>query len=381
MNTERAQIGWRFRLWWMLASTLVLAVGVTVGGAGILIGAAFGFAGVSFGAMFGAAFGALLGIAQWFVLKRQVSWSGRWRLFTAIGGAASFAIAVVIVTIFLPYRPGFIFGTFDTEFMAATVLGIVVVIGASLGFAQWFVLRRNVSGSGLWVLASAVGPAVIYLLVFYVSFFTLDRIEGFSERTSTFRSFREGILIEETVTTYEDPQRVIDGAVFAGQVAAVVGYGAITGGALVRLLQQPEGTKFRLDRRTRTRLLLAAVFLIVAMAGYFLVAAVQANNATIRANEIIAGLQVPPCSEVYVAPLIRDRRVTTCHIKRADCGSTYCGDGPIESRSFVVTTGFNPTFRLDNFDGECLLVTGEASGRAGITSMIAYDQSDVEICQ
>ncbi len=373
-NTEHAQVGWRFQLWWLLASTVVLGLGVTVGGAGILIGAAFGGAGVLIGAVFGSVFGILLGIAQWLVLRRHVSWSGRWRLFTARGGAASFAIAVTIIIKFLPYRPGFIFGSFDTEFIAATVLGIVIVIGASLGIAQWFVLRRKVPGSGLWVLASAAGPAVIYLVVFYVSSFTLDRIEGFSERTSTIRSFRDGILIEERVTTYDDPQRVIDGAVFAGVVGAVFGYGAITGGALVWLLRQPEEAEFRLDRRTRTRLRLAAVFLIVPIYGYYLFA-------TIKANNIIAGLQVPPCSEVYIAPLIRDRRVTTCHIKRADCFANICFDGPTESRSFILVTATNAGFRLDSFDGECLLVTGEAHIRGITPAIIAYDQSDVEICQ
>ena len=374
MNTEQIQIGWRFRLWWMLASTVVLTLGVTVGGVGILIGAAFGGVGVLVGAMFGAVFGILLGIAQWLVLRRHVSWSGRWRLFTAVGGAASFAIAVAIVIIFLPYRSGFIFGSFDTEFMAATVLGIVIVIGASLGIAQWFVLRWKISGSGLWVLASAAGPALIYLVVFYVTMFTLDRIEGFSERTIVLQTIEDGKVIAERATTYDDSEKAVNAAVFAGVVGAVFGYGAITGGALVWLLGQPEGTKFRLDRRTRTRLLLAAVFLIVPTAGYFLFE-------TIRTNNIIAGLQVPPCSEVYVAPLIRDRRITTCHIKRADCNFNTCFDGPTESRSFILVGATNAGFRLDNFDGECLLVTGEAHMRGETPSMWAYDQSDVEICQ
>lgn len=372
-NTEQTQIGWRFRLWWMLASTVVLALGVTVGGVAILIGAAFGGAGVLIGAVFGSVFGILLGIAQWRVLRRHVSWSGRWRLFTAVGGAASFAIAVAIVIIFLPYRSGFIFGSFDTEFMAATVLGIVIVIGASLGIAQWFVLRRKVSGSGLWVLASAAGPAVIYLVIFYASSFSLDRIEGFSERTTLITSVKDGVTSEQVITSY-DPQKVVNAAVFAGVVGAVFGYGAITGGALAWLLRQPEGTEFKLDRRTRTRLLRAAVFLIVPMAGYFL-------SETIRTNNIIAGLQVPPCSEVYIAPLIRDRRITTCHIKRAHCAFYNCTDAPFESRSFILVGDSNAGFRLDNFDGECLLVTGEAHMRGETPAIFAYDQSDVEICQ
>ena len=39
-DSERAQIGWSFWLAWMLASTVVLAVGITVGGVVIVCGAA-----------------------------------------------------------------------------------------------------------------------------------------------------------------------------------------------------------------------------------------------------------------------------------------------------------------------------------------------------
>ncbi len=65
---------------------------------------------------------------------------------------------------------------------------------------------------------------------------------------------------------------------------------------------QPEKVRFRLDKRNRTWLLGAVIFLIALMGGYFLFQ-------TIKSNNIIAGLQVPPCSDVYVAPLIRDRSV------------------------------------------------------------------------
>ncbi len=42
MNAEHAQVGRRFQLRWLLASTVVLAFGVIVGGVGILIGASNG---------------------------------------------------------------------------------------------------------------------------------------------------------------------------------------------------------------------------------------------------------------------------------------------------------------------------------------------------
>lgn len=370
-NTQRTQVGLGFWLGWLLASTVVMALGVTVGGVAIFLGAAFG-----------GVFGTLLGFAQRLVLRRQVSWSGRWVLFSTRGGAASFALAVAIIIIFAPYQSGGTFmslGSFESEFWPATVLGIVIVIGAALGIGQRFVLRREVSRSGLWVLASAAGPALIYLVFLLVTMFTLDRVEGFSE-VKRFRSTRgmDGITTY-TTSTHDDPQKVIGWAVLMGVVGAVLGYGAITGGVLVSALRQPEELVLRLtlDRRTRTWLLLAAVILIALMAGYFVFKAIKANNETIRANNIISWLQVPPCSEVYVAHY-RDRRVTTCHIKRADCFSNQCYDAPSdESRSFLLIAAFP----VDNYQGECLLVTGEATMHEDMPSIVAYDQSDVKICQ
>ena len=72
------------------------------------------------------------------------------------------------------------------------------VIGAALGIAQWLVLRRHVARAGWWVLASAVGVAI---------FETVDFAMQFDA-----------------------------GPVFLVGVAA---YSAITGGVLVWLLRQP----------------------------------------------------------------------------------------------------------------------------------------------
>ena len=72
------------------------------------------------------------------------------------------------------------------------------VIGASLGIAQWLVLRRHVARAGWWVLASAVGVATFETVDFAMSF---------------------------------DP-----GGAF---IVGVAVYGAITGGVLVWLLRQP----------------------------------------------------------------------------------------------------------------------------------------------
>ena len=80
------------------------------------------------------------------------------------------------------------------EVVGATLLGAVgsSVGGASLGIAQWLVLRRHVSRPGWWVLASTVGFAV---------------------------SFAVGLAVDVAV--------------------GFALYGAITGGVLVWLLRQP----------------------------------------------------------------------------------------------------------------------------------------------
>ena len=103
MNTERAQVGWRFWLWWVLASTVSLAVLGAV--AAVVLGAVAAAAGVPFEtvavtslgpvfeAVIGAVAGASLGIAQWLVLRRQVSRAGWWVLANTVAFAVGGAVA------------------------------------------------------------------------------------------------------------------------------------------------------------------------------------------------------------------------------------------------------------------------------------------------
>jgi len=95
MNTERAQVGWGF---W-LGLVLVTSAGGAVGGlvavvlfVFVIFSAALDVVGGTLlSAVLGAALGASLGIAQWLVLRRQVSRAGWWVLANtvafAVGGA------------------------------------------------------------------------------------------------------------------------------------------------------------------------------------------------------------------------------------------------------------------------------------------------------
>ena len=153
-STERAQVGWGFWLWWVLASAVGLAVlglmGWDVGGAvaeaeGGAVGIAVGFA------VRGAVAGASVGTAQWLVLRRQVSPAGWWVLASTVGYAVAFAVLVPV------------FGAEAVPEAVGEVVGFSVrgaVAGASVGIAQWLVLRRQVSRAGWWGLASYVGFSV-----------------------------------------------------------------------------------------------------------------------------------------------------------------------------------------------------------------------------
>ncbi len=76
----------------MLASSVGLAVGLAV--AGVVIDG-FKVALVLRGAMATLALGASLGVAQWFVLRRQVSMSGWWVLVSTVGLGVGLALVAV----------------------------------------------------------------------------------------------------------------------------------------------------------------------------------------------------------------------------------------------------------------------------------------------
>ena len=206
MKIERAQVGWGFWLRWVLASTMGLTVGFAVGLIMLFVGAFMLFAAtlefdetltltpVMFATMLAAAVGASVGIAQWLVLRWwQVSRAGWWVLASAVGAAVGGAAgAIVISAATLDFAE--VVGETLTLTLTLTpvMLILVTMFGASVGIAQWLVLRRQVSRSGWWVLASIVGFAVGVAVSIVV-----DRVVGFAV------------------------------------------YGAITGGVMVWLLRQP----------------------------------------------------------------------------------------------------------------------------------------------
>ncbi len=161
MNTERAQVGWGFWLWWVLASIVGLAVGNAVSVA--VSGAVEETVGLAVSlAVSGAVAGASIGTAQWLVLRRQVSQTVWWVLASTVGLAVGNAVALAVFE-----AVGLTGGSHFSGGAVAFVL-FGAVAGASVGIAQWLVLRRHIPGAGWWVLASTVGLPVGFAVGFAV---------------------------------------------------------------------------------------------------------------------------------------------------------------------------------------------------------------------
>ena len=190
MKVKRSQVGWVFWLLWVLASTVGMFVGFTMG---FLTAAltydvlgdrlAFSF--------FGIVLGIAVGVLQWLVLRRRVSRAGWWVLASAAGGYG------IILAGFEGLSESLSFGAL------LSYTGVVALGGAVTGTLQWLVLRGQVSRAGWWVLASTVGWGLVGAVL---------------------GAFPWGVGDTDALVAL-----VVTGAVL----------GAVTGGALVWLLRQP----------------------------------------------------------------------------------------------------------------------------------------------
>jgi tRNA A-37 threonylcarbamoyl transferase component Bud32 len=88
-------------------------------------------------AVWEAGVGAVVGVAQWVVLRRRIRRAGWWVLASTVGWAV-FGIGYAMV--FASDRGGFLFGGF----------------GVAVGVAQWLVLRGQIERAGWWVLVSTL---------------------------------------------------------------------------------------------------------------------------------------------------------------------------------------------------------------------------------
>ena len=210
-NTERTQVGWRFWLLWVLASSLGFVVGIfwaedvatavheaTIGIEGGRPGA-FGWG------LMAAFIGASIGTAQWFVLRRQVAQAGWWVLASALGG--------------------FVGGILLRE-------ASLLLLGVSLGIAQGIVLYIwRGSPALLWVLASTVAISLAFVAHGVVSNIALEVAMAGAERTPS----EAGTFFGTFGSTYRLPLTMLEGFV----------YGAISGVVVVWLMRLPAKKNFR----------------------------------------------------------------------------------------------------------------------------------------
>jgi hypothetical protein len=199
INDQNAQVGWGFWLGWLFASTVSLAVA-----GGVLVGLYVTTEG-SF-VLPQVTLGASIGVAQWLVLRGRVTRAGWWVLASTIGFALGSVLSEAVID--------------------AITWGI---LGVALGIAQWFVLRRWVSHAVWWVLASAVPLAMLGVFSFMAS----NVISAATDPGNFFfpmRAYYVPGLGTQSIET-------IALTLVCASLVALVGYGAITGVVLVRLLR------------------------------------------------------------------------------------------------------------------------------------------------
>ncbi len=138
MRIERANVGWRLWLQWVLANAVAGALALSVTGTMIIADSLNNAMVVG---VFGMVIGVAFGITQWLVLRPQILQAYLWVLASVVGG-------VVLAVL------GFAMG--------GAVGGPLggAVIGGALGIIQWLVLRQRVSRAYLYLPASIVGFAL-----------------------------------------------------------------------------------------------------------------------------------------------------------------------------------------------------------------------------
>jgi hypothetical protein len=171
---RRAQWDWNLWLYWVTANGVGEVIGLgAVAVAGLTLGQAsdaYGILALAVVMILAGAFeGAVVGIAQWQVLRRRLP-ALRWRTWMQASTAGAFAawvLGMVPSTLMKLHAdpaapPPRV--THALMYGMAALMG--AVLGPILGVPQWLALRRHVARAGWWVWANAAAWAVGMPVIF-----------------------------------------------------------------------------------------------------------------------------------------------------------------------------------------------------------------------
>jgi hypothetical protein len=141
--TPKSEAAWRFWAGWGLAF-----IGFPLGGlaATALVG---GVTTPLEGAIGGAATGAVIGLAQWLVLRRRLALTPWWIAATAAGMGAGLALGIALL------------GS-DTSGITLPLRGLIT--GAGIGIAQFALLRGSTARAIVWPLVIAGSWAIGWMV-------------------------------------------------------------------------------------------------------------------------------------------------------------------------------------------------------------------------
>src|SRR5574341_435982 len=122
-----------------------------------------------------AVMGAYLGHMQSFPLKTRIPQGGKWIVATSVGVAIGAPVSWLAYTWILDSplftRPN---SPFFYIYLWSHYLIFEVLLGLSIGIAQWFVLKQQVSKAGLWIIVWPIlftgGMALTQIRVLYIQF-------------------------------------------------------------------------------------------------------------------------------------------------------------------------------------------------------------------
>jgi hypothetical protein len=148
-----------FWLWWLFATLVGTILGMVIAFLGLtpLHNTSSHVAQAVRGFVIGSAFGATVGTAQWFVLRKYFDRVGWWVLLTFIGWVAFWELNTMNL---LVKAQGI---AFIPDLLNLAVFGVI------LGVLQWLLLRKKIHSAGWWVLANIVGMMIASLVTDAIS--------------------------------------------------------------------------------------------------------------------------------------------------------------------------------------------------------------------